>query len=496
MRNIVWIRGKDLRLQDHPAVRLAGPGALFIFVVDPYFFDAEAAKRMPHRMQFLVESLQTLESEVARRGGKLWFVEGKSVEVVPRIARAFGAPRVLAMRWTEPFGRERDRQVAEALDVPLVLLEGETLLPPGTLRTQGGSPYSVFTPFSRRFRQVYEGGLVLEAPSFIDQVGLPAGVEAVSCPTLSDLGLPENSRLLSGGEVAAQARLQAFVEGAGSGYVDGRNRMDLEGTSRISADIKFGLLSPREVWCAVMESAMPSEQKACFTNELIWREFNYSTLWDRPDVLNEPFKAKWKGFPWRVDSEHWMAWATGMTGYPVVDAAARQLLATGFVHNRARMIAASFLTKHLRLDYRLGEAHYMRWLTDGDWAQNNMGWQWAAGSGADAQPWFRIFNPVRQGRKFDPDGDYVRRWVPELAGLETKYIHAPWEAPEMVCTWAGISLGQSYPHPVVDHASARDEYLSTAKSFLSSPEAQAESAGSQGAPLGGDSGFSPSHQSA
>ena len=220
-----------------------------------------------------------------------------------------------------------------------------------------------------------------------------------------------------------------------------------------------------------MGSNLPDVQKRKFTDELIWREFNYNTLWTRPDVLYSPFRETWAGFPWADNTAHWEAWAYGQTGYPIVDAAARELLATGYVHNRARMIAASFLTKHLMMDYRLGEAHYMRWLTDGDWAQNNMGWQWAAGCGADAQPWFRVFNPMTQGRKFDPTGAYVQRWVPELAGLSPKFIHAPWEAPEMVRRWAGIRLGETYPFPIVDHKSAREAFLAVARNHTSRVEA-------------------------
>jgi deoxyribodipyrimidine photo-lyase len=199
-----------------------------------------------------------------------------------------------------------------------------------------------------------------------------------------------------------------------------------------------------------------------FENELVWREFAHSTLWDRPELLEQPFQAKFERFPWRRDEDGWRAWAQGETGYPVVDASARQLLAEGFVHNRARMIAASFLAKHLLVDYRLGEAHYMRYLTDGDHANNDAGWQWSAGCGCDAQPYFRIFNPVTQGQKFDPGGGYVRRWLPELAHLPARYIHQPWQAPPAVLEQAAVVLGRNYPHPIIDHAHARQRFLDTA----------------------------------
>jgi deoxyribodipyrimidine photo-lyase len=206
-----------------------------------------------------------------------------------------------------------------------------------------------------------------------------------------------------------------------------------------------------------------------YHNELLWREFAHSTLFDRPALLEQPFREEWRGFPWRDDEAGWQAWAEGRTGYPVVDAAARQLLATGFVHNRARMISASFLAKHLLIDFRRGERHYFDLLCDGDWANNDMGWQWSAGCGCDAQPWFRIFNPVTQGQKFDPEGDYVRTWVPELAALPARYIHAPWLAPPGVRASAGVRPGSNYPRPIVEHDAARRRFLDTAKRHFGQP---------------------------
>jgi deoxyribodipyrimidine photo-lyase len=203
-----------------------------------------------------------------------------------------------------------------------------------------------------------------------------------------------------------------------------------------------------------------------FQNELLWREFTHACLWERPELLREPFRPAWKGFPWRFEEREWRAWTEGKTGYPVVDAAARQLLREGFVHNRARMIAASFLTKHLLIDYRRGEAHYLALLTDGDWANNNAGWQWSAGCGCDAQPYFRVFNPVTQGQKFDPDGAYVRRYVPELERLPAEHVHQPWLAPAGVLAQAGVALGKTYPAPIVDHAEARKRFLDVAREHL------------------------------
>jgi deoxyribodipyrimidine photo-lyase len=224
-----------------------------------------------------------------------------------------------------------------------------------------------------------------------------------------------------------------------------------------------------------LSEAAPSAWER-YRAELLWREFSHHTLFDRPELLSKPFRKDFDGFPWIEDDEGWHAWAEGRTGYPIVDAAARQLLEEGFVHNRARMIAASFLTKQLAIHYSLGEAHYLRWLTDGDPSQNNMGWQWCAGSGCDAQPYFRIFNPIAQGERFDPDGEYVRRYVPELAALPAKYIHAPFRAPAKVLAEAGVKLGETYPEPGVDLDAARQRFLLMASEHLGTKRARSKSA--------------------
>jgi len=395
---------------------------------------------------------------------------------VPRLARAWRVDRVVGYAWAAPVGRERDRRVAERLSVPFECYDGETLLSPGTLRSGSGTPYAVFTAFARAFHRAALIGSPVSAPRTLPSV--PSGVDAhvVPVPTLKELGIPHNPQLQRGGEQAARRRLRRFVSGPGFRYHERRDRMDEAGTSRLSCDLKFGTLSIRAVWSAVSRS-LDGAARRTFLNELVWREFMHSTLVDRPELMTKPFRPDFVGFPWRYPlgvgqgvpataRAHWRAWVRGTTGYPIVDASARQLLAEGFVHNRARMISASFLTKHLLIDYRRGEAHYMRHLTDGDWANNNGGWQWSAGCGADAQPYFRVFNPVTQGERFDPSGAYVRRWVPEIAGLPDDYIHAPWTAPRAVLNDAGIVLGRHYPRPIVDHQSARERFLETAVSHL------------------------------
>jgi deoxyribodipyrimidine photo-lyase len=464
MRSIVWFRGKDLRVADHAplATAVASGELLPLFVLDPHFFAPERALELPHRLQFLLESLQALAANLAHLGSRLLVVPGRSVDVVPRLAAQWRADQVLAHRWVEPFGRTRDQRVATALEregIAFRLFEGETLLPPGSVRTGQGGMFRVFTPFGRACRARLDPAPILPAPHSLPPLPADLMVATVPIPSLDNLGLAVNPALQPGGEKAARARLRAFVSGPISDYDAGRDRMDRPGTSRLSADLKFGTLSVRTVWGAAA-AIDGGESVRRYLNELLWREFSHHLLWEWPGLLEAPFRPEFNGFPWRGDETVWQAWSEGRTGYPVVDAAARQLLAEGFVHNRARMVAASFLTKHLLIDYRWGEAHYLRWLTDGDWAQNNAGWQWSAGCGCDAQPWFRIFNPVAQGLRFDPEGAYVRRWVPELADCPTAHIHEPWKAPE------ALRGTFHYPDPIVDHALARERFLATAKGYL------------------------------
>lgn len=469
MRTIVWFRGKDLRIADHAPLHAAidgGGEVIPLFVIDPYFFSPKRTAELPHRMQFLLDGLRSLAANLEARGSRLICVAGKSVEVVPALVERWGADRVVAQRWVEPFARERDRRVTEAIPCPFDLFEGEMLHAPGGVTTQSDTPYGVFSPFARAFRKQVEVGRPLKAPEAIPAPPTDLQYEAAAIPTPEDLGLEENPNIQQGGERRARERLYHFLDTALDAYAADRDRMDLPGTSRLSADLKFGTISPRTVWHAVLDRLGECKASWKYCNELLWRDFSHMTLWTRPEVLTEPFRPKFKDFPWRDDATLWQAWVEGKTGYPVVDASARQLLAEGFVHNRARMISASFLTKHLLIPYTRGEAHYMKYLTDGDWAQNNAGWQWSAGCGCDAQPYFRVFNPMTQGQKFDPTGAYVRRWVPELAALPTKHLHAPWEAPAAVLAEAGVTLGASYPTPIVDHKEARALFLDLAQGYL------------------------------
>ncbi|MBL8742253.1 MAG: deoxyribodipyrimidine photo-lyase [Myxococcales bacterium] len=472
MRTLVWFRGKDLRIADHAPLHdaIAGGEVVPVFVLDPYFFSPKRAARLPNRMQYLLASLAALAANIAHKGSRLLLVSGKSVETIPRLAKQLRADRVVAHRWVEPFARERDARVKAALGDRFTLYEGETLITPGTLRTGGGTPYSVYTPFARAARAKLGPLSAIPAPRKLPALPSDLDVVEAKLPDLASLGLAPNPRLIEPGEKAARARLKRFLEHGLADYEAERDRMDHDGTSRLSADLKFGTLSVREVVVglgAAVEADRSKESGAeKFMNELLWREFTHHTLWDRPGLLDHPFRPDFEGFPYRHDAAGLAAWKAGKTGYPIVDAAQRQLLAEGYVHNRARMVTASFLTKHLLVSYKEGEAHFLEHLVDGDWAQNNAGWQWSAGCGCDAQPYFRVMNPVAQGEKFDPDGAYVRRWVPELAKLDAKHIHAPWLAPPMELAEAGITLGKTYPTPIVEHKHARQRFLDVAKSHL------------------------------
>ena len=473
MRTIVWFRDKDLRVSDHKPLHMAVASGEVIplFVLEPDRFGPGSARGQAHRVQYLVDALHTLDRELRRLGSRLVLVAGRSVDLVPRLADEWQADLVAAHRCTEPSGRNRDTQVAEDLGDRFQLYEGETLASPGAVLTAAGRPYQVFSQFARTFERVVDVGEPTDEPSEMGPVPRIAAGHAGPLPTCHNLGIERNDNVIRGGETEARARLARTAEELVIRYADERDRLDLATTSRLSADLRFGCLSPRQVWHAVRDAHPSWASSSSFLRQLVWREFSYDTLWHRPDVVSRPFRREFLGFPWRTDAAQLTAWEDGRTGYPIVDAAARQLLAEGFVHNRARMVAASFLSKHLLLDYRLGEGHYLRYLVDGDTAQNSAGWQWATGCGCGAQPYFRVFNPVRQGERFDPDGDYVRRWIPELSTMPSRFIHHPWDAPAAVLHNSGVELGRTYPEPIVEHGATRDRFLRTARSHFRRPEA-------------------------
>ncbi len=462
-RVLWWFRGKDLRIEDHPFFEMlkADDEVIPLFVIDPYFFSPERAKEMPHRIQFLLDSLEELKSSIKGLGSELIIRNGKSVDLIPKLVHEWSIDHVLCCRWIEPLGRERDAQIMDQLkrtSVSMTLLEGETLFPPGSIRNGSGQMFRVFTPFSKVCWStgIHDKELVPVPLSPLSNKFEPC---SESIPTLDQLGIVRNENIQKGGTLEAKKILINFLADRVTSYPAMRDRMDQQGTSRLSTHIKFGTLSIRSIWYRTLSLGL-NEATRKFMNELLWREFSHHMLWEWPNLINEPFREDFKNFPYLNNEKDWDAWIHGQTGYPIVDAAARELLSTGYVHNRARMISASFLTKHLLIDFRKGERHYLKYLTDGDWAQNNAGWQWSAGCGCDAQPWFRIFNPILQSLKFDPSGHYIRKYVPELTNVPTEWIHTPWLAPPL------LRAGWNYPDPIIGLDEGRQRFLATAKQHL------------------------------
>jgi deoxyribodipyrimidine photo-lyase len=458
---ILWYR-RDLRLHDHPALTAAAEGAdrvVPVFVVDPRLLGGRFAS--PTRTWFMLESLGSLRDSLRDLGSDLVVRVGDPRVVIPALARDVGAGSVVVSRDHAPYGRARDRAVADALEAVGVTWHahrGVLVHEPDELATGDARPFSVYSPF-RRAWEARERRLLRPVPRGL---GPAPSIDPGGLPDLASLGLGDEptariDRLPEPGEAAARRRLERWLDRGVDGYAASRDRLDLEdGTSRVSADLRFGLLSPLEV---VERVVGPGDGRRVFVNEIVWREFYAHVLFHRPGVARHAFREALDGLAWAEDTGGVDAWRAGRTGYPVVDAAMRQLAATGWMHNRGRMIAASFLTKHLLTDWRVGEAWFMRHLVDGDVASNNGGWQWSASTGTDPQPYFRIFNPILQGRRHDPEGDYVRRWVPELRDVSTDRIHAPWEMSAVEQAAAGCRIGVDYPAPIVDHTWARARAL-------------------------------------
>jgi deoxyribodipyrimidine photo-lyase len=460
---IVWFR-RDLRVLDHPALSAAVAGARSVvplFVIDRRLLDGMTAA--PARRWFLARSLVELDRALRSRGSGLLLRSGAPEMVVPEMARAVGAAVVLASRDVTPFSHRRDAAVAAALEGDgrrLLLQPGLLLVEPETMLTTAGSPYAVFTPFWRSLQQASRRGLV-PAPTRIETPPHVLDASTVSIDQLAP-DVPPQVALPAPGEVAAQDRLYAWVAGGLAGYGTARDRLDGQATSHLSTDLHFGALSPLLVERAALEIGEPSTP---FVRQLAWREFYHHLLFHRRAA--EPLTGSHLMAIFRdeaADPAAVAAWRDGRTGFPAVDAGMRQLAATSWLGNRARLIVASFLTRQLLMDYRIGERHFLRHLVDGDIANNLGGWQWSAGVGSDPQPAYRIFNPVLQGRRFDPEGAWVRRWVPELARVPARYVHAPWEMPEHEAGDAGVRLGETYPRPVVDLATARERALAAFRS--------------------------------
>ncbi|MBR0849473.1 deoxyribodipyrimidine photo-lyase [Bradyrhizobium diazoefficiens] len=463
---IVWFRD-DLRLSDHPALHAAartGAPVICLYVLD------DAAGRAPGGAArwWLAQSLRALGAEIVRRGGTLTLRRGPAARVIADLARESGAAAVYWNGVAQAPHRAVEQQLEAALAKAGVASQGfpgDLLVPPAAIRNKEGRGLRVFTPFWRRVLALGDPPKPLPAPKT-----LCAG-PGIASDTLEDWKLEPVKPDWAGGlhdtwmpgEAAARARLRDFLKTAARGYVGDRDRPDRQGTSGLSPHLRFGEISPRQVFHAARFAAAedpslgPGLEK--FLSELGWREFCRHLLHDHPDLASENLQANFDGFPWRSDSKALAAWQRGETGYPIVDAGLRELWQTGVMHNRVRMVAASFLVKHLLIDWRYGERWFWDTLVDADAGSNPANWQWVAGCGADAAPYFRVFNPVLQGEKFDPDGAYVRRFVPELKRLPAKLIHRPWEATPIELASVGVELGKTYPGPIVDHARGRERAL-------------------------------------
>ena len=496
---LVWFR-QDLRLTDHPALSAArerGGAIIPVYIWAPEEeggWAPGAASRY-----WLHQSLAAHEGELARCGSRLILRAGDAVEELGRMLHETGARAIFWNRRYEPAAARQEERLRARLsgeNVELRDFPGNLLFEPDELRTKSGGPFQVFTPFYREALRRYHHEPPLGRPR-----RLKAPARWPRSLRLADLGLLPGVDWAGGirafwefGERAAQKRLREFAAGAVDEYERLHDQVHQDGTSCLSPHLHFGEISPHQVWEAFQGEAWRGEglrggaprrkasggkssrvaglqplQRAAprptsggasaFLRQLIWREFAHHVLTHFPELPDQPLRPQFARLPWRKATRQIEAWQRGRTGYPLVDAAMRQLWETGWMHNRARMVVGSFLVKDLLVRWQEGEVWFWDTLVDGDLANNAFNWQWIAGCGADPAPFFRIFNPTLQGKKFDPEGEYVRRYVPELAGLSDNFIHEPWTAPADVRARAGVVLGKTYPEPIVDHAEARDRAL-------------------------------------
>jgi deoxyribodipyrimidine photo-lyase len=464
---IFWLR-RDLRLADNPAL-LEGIATcarvLPLYIHSPQ----EEAPWAPGGASnwWLHGSLAALDLSLRGRGSRLAIERGESLEALGRVARAIGATRIFWNRLYDPATRERDARLKVALRAQGLLCQshkGLLLFEPWEVRTGAGEPYRVYSAFWRRCAPGLRDLVPLAAPEGLPPAPEYPGTDLESLGLLPripwDQGLQERWQP---GEAAALERSRTFAAQGLPDYAERRDLPAVAGTSALSPHLRFGEIGPRQVLALIAEQHGDLQGPAAepFTREILWREFAYHLLYHFPATTDQPLDPRFTRFPWREDRDGVLphAWHRGQTGIPLVDAGMRELWHTGWMHNRVRMVVASFLTKNLRLPWQAGARWFWDTLVDADLASNTLGWQWSAGCGADAAPYFRIFNPVRQGERFDPAGEYVRRWCPELAALPSRHIHQPWSAPESVLRGAGVRLGLDYPHPVVDLSRSRTEAL-------------------------------------
>ncbi|OLP53859.1 deoxyribodipyrimidine photolyase [Rhizobium rhizosphaerae] len=468
---ILWLR-KDLRLQDNHALKAAadcGAPVICLYIREPQDglgpLGAAQAWWLHHSLERFAEAIEGL-------GNRLILRSGEAGAVLGALIAETGARTIFWNRRYDPEAAAVDKALKahfEGEGLQVKSFAGQLLHEPTRLKTKSGGPFRVYSPFWRAFEASGEPDAPLEAPA-----ALPAPDRFPKSETLADWALlpvkpnwaEEFDGIWTPGEAGALTRLDRFVAERLKTYRAGRERPALDGSSGLSPHLAMGEISPATIWQATMglSDRIPVEEIIAFRREIVWREYSYHLLFHHPDLPRENLNRRFDRLGWQGSEEDFARWCRGETGYPIVDAGMRQLWRHGAMHNRVRMIAASFLVKDLLIDWRRGEAWFRDTLVDADPASNGVNWQWVAGCGADAAPFFRVFNPILQGEKFDPKGDYVRRFVPELARLPDRYLHRPFEAPSSVLAEAGITLGKTYPLPQVDHARARDRALTAYRS--------------------------------
>ncbi|HEY6527882.1 MAG TPA: deoxyribodipyrimidine photo-lyase [Cellvibrionaceae bacterium] len=474
MKIIVWFT-QDLRLQDHPALAAALKDGLEVYCV--YVYDTLNPEGPSGAANWwLHHSLVSLNSELAAKGGQLLLRQGVSADELLTLAEQLDVQAVYMTRSYEPYLSQQQSRVYQQLNIKggtVKRFAGYLLLEPDTIFNKQHKPFQVFTPFYRHTRDLLNlGSLKLTtSTNFAALIPKPPKINSESIENWQLLPSKPNwaaefAEYSNPGGPGAKAALANALATVVEDYPQNRDFPAVDGTSRLSAHLHFGEISPRQIVHKVNSTwGIDDEKSGPFIRQLFWREFNYYLLHHYPDMRASAFKPKFNQFPWRNNSQHLNAWQKGLTGYPIVDAGMRQLWRTGWMHNRVRMICASFLTKHLQIHWREGEKWFWDTLLDADKANNIGGWQWVAGCGADAAPYFRIFNPIIQGEKFDPYGDYVRTWVPELSLLSPAFIHKPWQAPHGLLAQSGIKLGTDYPLPIVNHEQAREQALAAYKAI-------------------------------
>lgn len=465
MPAIVWFR-QDLRLSDNPALSYAVENHASIIPIYIYDETKPTSLQMGGAQKWwLHHSLESLNTQLKEKyQSKLFLFKGNPLEILKKLVKETKATGLFWNRCYDPHAIDRDKKIKSFFKESLSVesFNGSLLFEPWDVSTKSKKPYQVFTPFYRFCHDNIMPRATMGKPKKIK-----ATVSSLKSDTLESWKLlPTKPNWAKGfepvwtpGEKGAQKRLKNFLTQGIHSYAEFRDFPQKEAVSRLSPHLHFGEISPHQAWYAAQESDASAKNKKKFQSELGWREFSYYILFHFPHIVRKNFNKKFDNFPWENNKSHLTAWQKGLTGYPLVDAGMRQLWQTGWMHNRIRMVVASFLTKHLLIHWHKGADWFWDTLVDADAANNNASWQWVAGSGADAAPYFRIFNPILQSKKFDATGAYIRTWVPELKNLSDKDIHAPWELPAETLEKLGITLGKTYPHPLVKHEEARAKAL-------------------------------------